>query len=56
MQTFEDTIYQFIAYKNRVIFAFNSDNQRMSFKSVAVRLNDLCFLQKVMKPEKLSYS
>ena len=27
-QTFEDTIYQFIACKNRVLSAFNSDNQR----------------------------
>ena len=27
---FEDTIYQFIACENRVLFAFNSDNQRMS--------------------------
>ena len=29
MQKFEDTIYQFVACKNRVLFAFNSDNQRM---------------------------
>ena len=28
MQTFEDTIYQFIACKNCVLFAFSSDNQR----------------------------
>ena len=28
MQTFEDTIYQFVACKNHVLFAFNSDNQR----------------------------
>ena len=28
MQTFEDIIYQFVACKNRVLFAFNSDNQR----------------------------
>ena len=28
MQTFEDTIYQFVACKNRVLFVFNSDNQR----------------------------
>ena len=29
MQTFENAIYQFVACKNRVLFAFNSDNQRM---------------------------
>ena len=29
MLTFEDTIYQFIACKNCVLSAFNSDNQRM---------------------------
>ena len=28
MQTSEDTIYQFMACKNCVLFAFNSDNQR----------------------------
>ena len=28
MQAFEDRIYQFVAYKNRVLFAFNPDNQR----------------------------
>ena len=28
MQTFEDTMYQFVACKNHVLFAFNSDNQR----------------------------
>ena len=27
-QTFKDTIYQFVACKNRVLSAFNSDNQR----------------------------
>ena len=29
MQTFEDKTYQFVACKNRVLFAFNSDNQRI---------------------------
>ena len=29
MQTFEDTIYQFVACKNCVLFAYNSDNQKM---------------------------
>ena len=28
MQTFEDTIYQFVACKNCLLLAFNSDNQR----------------------------
>ena len=28
MQTFENAIYQFVACKNRVLFAFNSDKQR----------------------------
>ena len=28
MQTFENAIYLFVACKNRVLFAFNSDNQR----------------------------
>ena len=31
MQTFEDTIYQFIACKNHVLFVFNSDDQRTDF-------------------------
>ena len=30
MQTFEDTIYQFVACKNRVLFAFSSHNQRIN--------------------------
>ena len=29
MQTLEDTIYQFVACKNCVLSAFNSDNHRM---------------------------
>ena len=29
MQTFEDTVYQFVDCKNGVLFAFNSDNQRI---------------------------
>ena len=28
MQTFEDTVYQFVACKNHVLSAFNSDNLR----------------------------
>ena len=31
MRTFEDTIYQFVACKNHVLFAFNSDKQRSVF-------------------------
>ena len=29
METFEDTVYQFVACKNFVLFAFSSDNQRI---------------------------
>ena len=31
VQTFEDTIYQFVACKNRVLFAFNLDKQRIKY-------------------------
>ena len=39
MQTSEDAIYQFVACKNRVLFASNSDNQRIvecSYSKLAI--------------------
>ena len=35
MQTFEDTIYQFVACKNHVLFVLNSDNQRGPDKTIS---------------------
>ena len=41
MQTCEDIIYQFVACKNHVLFAFNADNQRLTCVMKQVRSNIL---------------
>ena len=46
MQTFEDTIHQFVAFKkNCVLFAFHSDNQRIiNILEVGIIIKILIFI------------